>query len=164
MKGDKARREKETAGGRGIRVNLEDDEGVRLFDENENIDGEEFEDMVKYETIDLKNILEGICECLETTKDSRSLKNPPESSPPKELSPTRPLDPVTEFFERMRVTECPTGSYILPEIPGIGPPVNPQTVTAVGLWLTECSRRQEGQVGPQNLRHFMCPNLDGKTR
>lgn len=108
--------------------------------------------MAKYETIGLENVLEGICECLDSTRETGAGSSVAAGS----ASP--PLDPVLEFVERMRA-EAATGAYVQPEVPGIGPPVSKETVTAVGLWLAECSRRQEGHVGPRNLRHFLCPKL-----
>ncbi|KAL6433852.1 hypothetical protein ACFW04_005821 [Cataglyphis niger] len=45
-------------------------------------------------------------------------------------------------------------------VSGIGPPVSSERVTAVGIWLADCARRQEGLVGPRNIRHFLCPKLD----
>ena len=112
---------------------------------------EDFEDMEKYEPMVLENILEGMCECLEPTKETSGAEECP-------VLGEQPLDPVVEFIQRMRAT----GPYVQPEVPGIGPPVSSERVTAVGLWLAECARRQEGQVGPRNLRHFLCPNLDEK--
>ncbi|XP_011303322.1 uncharacterized protein [Fopius arisanus] len=44
-------------------------------------------------------------------------------------------------------------------VPGIGDVVSIERVNAVQLWLMDCSRRQQGWVGPRNLRHFMCPRL-----
>lgn len=71
-----------------------------------------------------------------------------------------PVDPLKEFLERMQ-TEVEAGRLeTIFRVPGIGPPVSPERVTAVGLWLTDCARRQEGLVGPRNIRHFLCPNLD----
>lgn len=73
---------------------------------------------------------------------------------------TPPVDPLKEFFKRMQ-TEVEAGRLeTIFRVPGIGPPVSPERVTAVGLWLADCARRQEGLVGPRNIRHFLCPNLD----
>ncbi|XP_043273625.1 uncharacterized protein [Venturia canescens] len=47
-----------------------------------------------------------------------------------------------------------------PNIPGIGPRLTPEEVAAVAIWMTECANLQEGMVGPRNLRHLQCPNLD----
>ncbi|XP_011495373.1 PREDICTED: uncharacterized protein LOC105360227 [Ceratosolen solmsi marchali] len=48
-----------------------------------------------------------------------------------------------------------------PDVPGIGRQLLPEEVTAVAIWMTECSRRQEGIVGPRNIRHINCPPLTG---
>ncbi|XP_033222994.1 ropporin-1-like protein isoform X2 [Belonocnema kinseyi] len=45
-------------------------------------------------------------------------------------------------------------------IPGIGPRLLAEEVACVAIWMSECARRQEGMVGPRNLRHFQCPPLD----
>lgn len=69
-------------------------------------------------------------------------------------------DPLKEFLKRMRAeVEAGRLETIFP-VPGIGPPVSSERVTAVGLWLADCARRQEGMVGPRNIRHFLCPDLD----
>jgi len=102
---------------------------------------------IDYETtitsIDLKNSSE-ICRC----------RSEPESDQ------TPPPDPLKEFLKRMRA-EIEAGRLeTIFRVSGIGPPVSSERVTAVGLWLVDCARRQEGLVGPRNIRHFLCPNLD----
>ncbi|KAK0167265.1 hypothetical protein PV327_004687 [Microctonus hyperodae] len=47
-----------------------------------------------------------------------------------------------------------------PVVPGIGPRLTAEEVAAVAEWMTECSKIQEGMVGPRNIRHFQCPPLD----
>ncbi|KAK2583329.1 hypothetical protein KPH14_009330 [Odynerus spinipes] len=78
-----------------------------------------------------------------------------------ERTPTPPPtpDPVDEFVKRMEaeIEKCQLGRFY--RIDGIGEPVSEERVTAVGLWLGECARRQEGLVGPRNIKHFLCPNL-----
>ncbi|XP_039309361.1 uncharacterized protein LOC105196580 isoform X2 [Solenopsis invicta] len=72
-----------------------------------------------------------------------------------------PSDLLKEFLKRMR-TEVEAGRLeTIFRVPGIGPSVSSERVTAVKLWLADCARRQEGLVGPRNIRHFLCPNLDG---
>lgn len=74
--------------------------------------------------------------------------------------PSPPSDPLKDFLKSMRA-EIEAGRLETNfRIPGIGPPIAPGRVTAVGLWLTDCARRQEGLIGPRNIRHFLCPSLD----
>ncbi|KAG5308096.1 ROP1L protein, partial [Acromyrmex insinuator] len=92
-------------------------------------------------TFDLKTSSE-ICRC----------RSEPDQTPPP--------DPLKEFLKRMRA-EIEAGRLeTIFRVSGIGPPVSSERVTAVGLWLADCARRQEGLVGPRNIRHFLCPNLD----
>lgn len=101
-----------------------------------------------YEPIGLETILHGICECLEPVRQSDRTPTPP------------PPDPFEEFLKRMK-QEVEEGR--LPtrfEVAGIGPRVSINRLTAVGLWLADCARRQEGMVGPRNIRHFLCPDLE----
>lgn len=106
------------------------------------------DDIYEYETIDLENILRGICECLEPVIER--IPTPP------------PVDPYFEFLERMKqeVKKGTVDTYFL--VRGIGPPVSKNRITAVGLWLADCARRQEGLVGPRNIRHVLCPDLDDR--
>ncbi|KAI4481413.1 hypothetical protein M0804_009533 [Polistes exclamans] len=68
-------------------------------------------------------------------------------------------DPVEEFIKRME-TEIEKGRLKrIFRIDGIGPVVSEKQVTAVGIWLGDCARRQEGLVGPRNIKHFLCPDL-----
>ena len=93
--------------------------------------------------IDLKNSSE-ICQC--------------RSEPESDQTPSP--DPLKEFLKRMQA-EIEAGRLeTIFRVSGIGPPVSSKRVTVVGLWLTDCARRQEGLVGPRNIRHFLCPNLD----
>ncbi|XP_072743256.1 uncharacterized protein [Anoplolepis gracilipes] len=71
-----------------------------------------------------------------------------------------PPDPLKEFLKRMRAEVKAGRLETIFRVPGIGPPVSTDCVTAVGLWLADCARRQKGLVGPRNIRHFLCPNLD----
>lgn len=113
---------------------------------------EEIEEMVPYdeiydyEPIGLEDILRGICECMEPVIER--IPTPP------------PIDPFIEFLDRMKqeVKDGTLDTYFL--VKGIGPPVSENRITAVGLWLADCARRQEGLVGPRNIRHFLCPDLD----
>ncbi|XP_048504840.1 uncharacterized protein LOC125499720 [Athalia rosae] len=104
--------------------------------------------METYEPIGLDTLLEGICECLEPGEE----KSP--GTPP-------PPDPVEEFIERMHEAFPPP--FVAPVVPGIGPFVPDDHVTAVCLWLTDCARRQSGLVGPRNIRHFLCPSLEERS-
>lgn len=71
-----------------------------------------------------------------------------------------PPDPLKEFLKRMRAEVEAGRLETIFRVSGIGPPVSPGRLTAVGLWLADCARRQEGLVGPRNIRHFLCPKLD----
>lgn len=73
---------------------------------------------------------------------------------------TPPLDPLKEFLKRMRAEVEAGRLETIFRVSGIGPPISTERVTAVGLWLADCARRQQGLVGPRNIRHFLCPNLD----
>ncbi|XP_026666784.1 uncharacterized protein LOC113463885 [Ceratina calcarata] len=119
--------------------------------------GEESEkEMVAYEEIDdyqpigLESILQGICECLEPVRESESVSTPP------------PPDPFEEFLKRMKqeVEEGRLDTRF--QVLGIGPPVSANRITAVALWLADCARRQDGLVGPRNIRHFLCPELEDR--
>ncbi|XP_015586823.2 uncharacterized protein LOC107263778 isoform X2 [Cephus cinctus] len=46
-----------------------------------------------------------------------------------------------------------------PNIPGIGPRLSAEQIANVAIWMSDCARRQEGMVGPRNIRHFHCPPL-----
>ncbi|XP_076632190.1 uncharacterized protein LOC143347146 [Colletes latitarsis] len=106
-----------------------------------------FEEVDDYEPVGLEDILHGICECLEPVRES-----PREPTPP-------PPDPVDEFLDRMK-NEVEEGRLeTVFHVSGIGPTVSRDRVTAVGLWLADCARQQEGLVGPRNIRHFLCPDL-----
>ncbi|XP_032683263.1 uncharacterized protein LOC116849814 [Odontomachus brunneus] len=79
--------------------------------------------------------------------------------PESDQAPTPPPDPLHDFLQRMRAEVEAGRLETIFRLPGIGPPVSPERVTAVGLWLADCARRQEGLVGPRNIRHFLCPSL-----
>ncbi|XP_076679549.1 uncharacterized protein LOC143374886 [Andrena cerasifolii] len=100
-----------------------------------------------YEPIGLESILHGICECLEPAREA-------------ERAPTPQPDPLEQFHERMKNEVKEGRLQTVFHVPGIGPTVSVTRITAVGLWLAECGRRQEGLVGPRDIRHFLCPNLD----
>ncbi|XP_070524689.1 uncharacterized protein [Cardiocondyla obscurior] len=70
-------------------------------------------------------------------------------------------EPPKEYFSRGCERRFEAGRLeTIFRVSGIGPPVSPERVTAVGLWLADCARRQEGLVGPRNIHHFLCPNPD----
>ncbi|KAI4500946.1 hypothetical protein M0802_004157 [Mischocyttarus mexicanus] len=80
-------------------------------------------------------------------------------TPPAPPPPPPPYDPVEEFIKRME-TEIEKGRLKrIFRIDGIGPVVSEKQVIAVGIWLGDCARRQEGLVGPRNIKHFLCPDL-----
>ncbi|CAL7950709.1 unnamed protein product [Xylocopa violacea] len=123
-----------------------------LYDDAEEFEGEREsrEEMDDYSPIGLESILHGICECLEPVRVSDRVPTPP------------PPDPLEEFLKRMRreVDEGRLETRL--RLEGIGRPVSENRITAVGLWLAECARRQEGLVGPRNIRHFLCPDLEDR--
>jgi len=119
-----------------FKFNLESEE--RIVRKAEAIDYE-----ITTSWIDLENSSE-VCRCL----------GEPESDQ------TPPPDPLKEFLKRMRAEMEAGRLETIFRVSGIGPPVSPERVTAVGLWLVDCARRQEGLIGPRNIRHFLCPNLD----
>lgn len=95
------------------------------------------------------SLIQGTCENIDVKLDIESIVE--EISSPV-------VDFVEEFLTRMKL-EFPNPCELL-KVPGIGPKVSEDTVTKVGLWLGDCSRRQNGIVGPRNMRHFLCPYLD----
>ncbi|XP_034177958.2 uncharacterized protein LOC117603182 [Osmia lignaria lignaria] len=102
-----------------------------------------------YKSIGLRNILEGICECLEPVPETVRTPTPPP-----------PPDPFEEFLKRMKTEIEEDRLQMFFRVPGIGRPVSANRVTAVGIWLADCGRRQEGMVGPRNITHFLCPELE----
>lgn len=60
---------------------------------------------------------------------------------------------------KMKVRD-PSLYKFYPNIPGIGPRLSAEEVACIAIWMSECARRQEGMVGPRNLRHSQCPPLD----
>lgn len=119
---------------------------------------EESEKTATYEEIDdylplgLENILQGICECLEPVRETERVPTPP---PPK--------DPFDEFLERMKQQVEEYRLEMCFRVDGIGPTVSANRITAVNLWLADCARRQDGLVGPRNIRHFLCPDLEDRN-
>ncbi|XP_043498975.1 uncharacterized protein LOC122522194 [Polistes fuscatus] len=84
---------------------------------------------------------------------------PTAPTPSTEAAARSSYDPVEEFIKRME-TEIEKGRLKrIFRIDGIGPVVSEKQVTAVGIWLVDCARRQEGLVGPRNIKHFLCPDL-----
>lgn len=106
--------------------------------------------------------IEGEAEAIEK-KASDDLESSKESSPwldEPEGGQTSSSDPLKEFLKRMQAEVEAGRLETIFRVSGIGPPISTERVTAVGLWLADCARRQEGLVGPRNIRHFLCPNLD----
>lgn len=68
-------------------------------------------------------------------------------------------DPLREFLQKMQAEVAAGRLETIFRLPGIGPPVSPKRVTTVSLWLTDCARRQQGLIGPRNIRHDLCPDL-----
>ncbi|XP_051162692.1 uncharacterized protein LOC127282475 isoform X2 [Leptopilina boulardi] len=63
--------------------------------------------------------------------------------------------------ERVKMKISDSSLYkFYPNIPGIGPRLSAEEVACIAIWMSECARRQEGMVGPRNLRHSQCPPLD----
>ncbi|KAL2735855.1 Ropporin-1-like protein [Vespula squamosa] len=92
------------------------------------------------------DVISDICTC---SKLEERIPTPP---PP-------PADPVEEFIKRMEKQFEKDQLISLFKIDGIGPPISETIVTAVYVWLSECARRQKGYVGPRNIKHFLCPDL-----
>ncbi|XP_043683806.1 uncharacterized protein LOC122636538 isoform X2 [Vespula pensylvanica] len=122
-----------------------------IFDRDAIVDFEDewypsIERMEAFPSDEFVDVISDICTC---TKMEEPIPTPP---PP-------PCDPVEEFIKRMekRIDKNQLKSFF--KIDGIGPPVSETVVTAVYVWLSECGRRQEGYVGPRNIKHFLCPNL-----
>lgn len=126
-----------------------DIDAYETLDDASEFNFEETEERIDYDeaataSIDLESTLEETCRCLGELETDQT------------LSP----DPLKEFWKRMREKVEAKRLETIFRVPGIGPPVSAERVTAVGLWLADCARRQEGLVGPRNIRHFLCPNLD----
>ncbi|KAG7188453.1 hypothetical protein KM043_008093 [Ampulex compressa] len=153
---EESREDQEPAGGNDDDVTGDkrhvEDEFESEFELGEG-EGEEGEEMMgeaeEYVPLGLENILQDICECMEPVRELGLVSTPPP-----------PPDPLQEFAERMKEEVQRGHLKTIFRIPGIGPSVSQERVTAVGLWLAECARRQEGLVGPRNIRHFLCPNLE----
>ncbi|XP_066603432.1 uncharacterized protein [Prorops nasuta] len=91
-----------------------------------------------------------VCECLEWVEGSD------ESS-----ATTVPLpDPLRQFRLKMEEEIRAGRLEITWKFDGIGPVVDSQKINQVYDWLKECSERQAGHVGPRNLRHYLCPDLE----
>ncbi|KYQ56869.1 Ropporin-1-like protein [Trachymyrmex zeteki] len=99
------------------------------------------------------------CEAMTTWIDLKNSSEIYRCSEPESYQ-TPPPDPLKEFLKRMRAEMEAGRLETIFRVSGIGPPVSSERVTAVGLWLADCARRQEGLVGPRNIRHFLCPNLN----
>ncbi|KZC10444.1 Ropporin-1-like protein [Dufourea novaeangliae] len=106
-----------------------------------------FEEVDDYVPIGLEDILHGICECLEPVRETVRDPTPP------------PPDPLEVFLERMKNEVNEGRLQTVFRVPGIGSSISSNRITAIGLWLGDCARRQEGLVGPRNIRHFLCPDL-----
>lgn len=91
---------------------------------------------------------------LESSRESHPRLDEPEDGQ------TSSSDPLKEFLKRMQAEVEAGRLETIFRVPGIGSPISTERVTAVGLWLADCARRQEGLIGPRNIRHFLCPNLD----
>ncbi|XP_067203786.1 uncharacterized protein [Linepithema humile] len=116
-----------------------EDEGGEVVGEMETIDHE-----ITTAAVNSASSQDENCQCLDKSESDQ----------------TPPVDLLKEFLKRMQ-TEVEAGRLeTIFRVPGIGPPVSPKRVTAVGLWLADCARRQQGLIGPRNIRHFLCPNLD----
>ncbi|CAK9812453.1 Ropporin-1-like protein [Anthophora plagiata] len=106
------------------------------------------EPMDDYEPIGLETILHGICECLEPVREVERVPTPP------------PPDPFEEFLKRMKLEIDEGRLETRFRVEGVGPRVSENRVTSVAVWMVDCARRQEGMVGPRNIRHFLCPDLE----
>ncbi|XP_063974750.1 uncharacterized protein LOC135161258 [Diachasmimorpha longicaudata] len=91
--------------------------------------------------------IEGICECMEAGKKCACSGKSSEQDE----------NFVRTFTQRIEEKYSPM--HIDYNVPGIGAIVSVERVTAIQVWLMDCSRRQQGWIGPRNLRHFMCPKL-----
>ncbi|XP_047368493.1 uncharacterized protein LOC124956568 [Vespa velutina] len=96
---------------------------------------------------ELVDSISDICTC---PKPEERISIPP--TPP-------PCDPVEEFIKRMERDIDKDQLVRIFQIEGIGPKVSEIKITAVNIWLCECARRQNGYVGPRNIKHFLCPDL-----
>ncbi|KAL7290118.1 hypothetical protein TKK_0015839 [Trichogramma kaykai] len=94
------------------------------------------ESLTKYERTSMTNVVPESRESLK--RQSAKVPTPSASS-----TSTRTID---KFY---------------PYVPGIGRRLLAQEVANVAIWLSDCSRRQAGMVGPRNIRHIECPPLEG---
>lgn len=131
-------------------IDISDDEEIsdgRLTEDNLK---SEREMMVETEIVDsqttasdLKSPVQEVCRCLERHESIQT--------------PVASFDPLKEFLTKMRLEiEAGRLETIFP-VSGIGPSVEPKTITDVSLWMADCARRQEGLVGPRNICHFLYP-------
>jgi len=137
---------------------------VQPIDETDHID--DYHDFLKFDVDELDNVFadnfaDNFAEMREAEEYEEVMTVSTET--PAEIcvcKPEEPPDPLEEFWTRMQ-EEVQAGRLdAVFQVVGIGPPVSAERVTAVGLWLSDCARRQEGLVGPRNIQHFLCPNLD----
>lgn len=92
------------------------------------------------------------CECLDGGENSK------DSEENGRKSPITDDEKFVDMFTR-RTEERYSDPNVDYYVPGIGPVVSIERINAVQVWLMDCSRRQQGIVGPRNLRHFSCPQL-----
>ncbi|OAD60986.1 Ropporin-1-like protein [Eufriesea mexicana] len=126
----------------------DDDDSYVLYGEEEYEEKAMDEQIDDYQPIGLESILHGICECLEPVRETPRVPTPP------------PPDPFAEFLKRMKQEVEEDRLETRFRVDGIGAPVSTNRITAVTVWLADCGRRQDGLVGPRNIRHFLCPDLE----
>ncbi|XP_014611898.1 PREDICTED: DNA ligase 1-like [Polistes canadensis] len=144
-----------------VDLNL-DEFGENMEQEEEEEEMEESGERVWYQMETMENdsgefvdAFSDVCTC---PKREQPEHIPTTPTPSKEAARSM-YDPVEEFIKRME-TEIEKGRLKrIFRIDGIGPVVSEKQVTAVGIWLGDCARRQEGLVGPRNIKHFLCPDL-----
>ncbi|CAD1478832.1 unnamed protein product [Heterotrigona itama] len=129
----------------------DDDSSFVYYGEEESEKTATYEEIDDYLPLGLENILQGICECLEPVRETERISTPP------------PPDPFDEFLERMKQQVEEHRLEMCFRVDGIGPTVSANRITAVNLWLADCARRQDGLVGPRNIRHFLCPDLEDRN-
>ncbi|CAH1389824.1 unnamed protein product [Nezara viridula] len=101
--------------------------------------------------------------------DQRSIKNITESenepSIGEKLITTASLKDLKIGSRKIKREEPPppwaAGDVFWIYLPGIGPPVPQHVIDEVEVYLRQCASKQCGMVMPRNLRHFLCPSLDG---
>ncbi|XP_014288257.1 uncharacterized protein [Halyomorpha halys] len=101
--------------------------------------------------------------------DQRSIKNITDSeeepSTGQKLITTASLKDLKVGSRKIKKEEPPppwaAGDVFWVYLPGIGPPIPQYIVDEVEVYLRQCASKQCGMVMPRNLRHFLCPSLDG---